>query len=321
MNEDQFYIILPSDSSMTYFPDNTITHYTTQLPQEIRLQGRWAVALTEIQFPRSFLHVRPGPLLENRIVLLSVPDDNLVPVKRKTYIPGIDDAFTGRDILVKYPLPMQIRLHGGTFKNCHAPIEDKKLELLHGEWSEPRASFFPPGLYTNIKSLVYAINNTPFISEHFQLKHDDMNNRYVLLEKTCGDDCELIGPHFLAVSRKISQILGFNPEELLPVNSYRACHPPSLTRGLPQKLFIYCDICEPRITGDVKTPLLRVVSVDTKNYVYGTTQVTQFSTPHYIPVLHTGFRTLEIDIRDNLGQPIPFDFGSLTVTLHFKRID
>ena len=73
----------PSDSSVNYFSDNTITHYTTQLPQEMRLQGRWAIVLTENQFSQLFLHVRPGYELENRIVLLSIPDNELAPMSKK----------------------------------------------------------------------------------------------------------------------------------------------------------------------------------------------------------------------------------------------
>ena len=44
-----------------------------------------------------------------------------------------------------------------------------------------------------------------------------------------------------------------------------------------------------------------------------------FSFPNYISLRRTNFRTIEIDIRDHLGKKIPFEFGTLTVTLHFKR--
>ena len=37
--KDQFYIVLPSNSSMNYFAGNTTTHFTMQLPHQIRLEG------------------------------------------------------------------------------------------------------------------------------------------------------------------------------------------------------------------------------------------------------------------------------------------
>ena len=54
---DNFYVVLPSNSSISYFPDNTTTHFITRLPQQLRLQGEWGVSLTDIQIPMTFLHL------------------------------------------------------------------------------------------------------------------------------------------------------------------------------------------------------------------------------------------------------------------------
>ena len=35
-----FYLTLPSNSSMNYYPDNTLAHYTTALAQDVDLSGR-----------------------------------------------------------------------------------------------------------------------------------------------------------------------------------------------------------------------------------------------------------------------------------------
>ena len=42
---------------MDYFSENTMSHFITQLPQQIRLHGSWSVALTEVQIPLTFQHV------------------------------------------------------------------------------------------------------------------------------------------------------------------------------------------------------------------------------------------------------------------------
>ena len=49
--KDQLYILLPRNSSMQYFADNTTIHFVTKLPWEVQLVGEWEVALTEIQIP------------------------------------------------------------------------------------------------------------------------------------------------------------------------------------------------------------------------------------------------------------------------------
>ena len=116
--------------------------------------------------------------------------------------------------------------------------------------------------------------------------------------------------------------LGFKlQEDSDRIAYYQSREPCSLWRGIPDKLFVYCDICESYITGDVQTPLLRIVPVESResNYAYGTNQVKHFSLPFYIPLRQTRFRRIEIDIRDQLGKKIPFESGTLTVTLHFRR--
>ena len=43
---------------MDYFPDNTLTHFTTRLPQMMDLDGSWEIGLAEIQYPHSWYNVR-----------------------------------------------------------------------------------------------------------------------------------------------------------------------------------------------------------------------------------------------------------------------
>lgn len=57
MKKQQFYLTLPSTSSNQYFPENTSTRFSTQLPRNIQLSGEWLVALVEFQFPCTFLTV------------------------------------------------------------------------------------------------------------------------------------------------------------------------------------------------------------------------------------------------------------------------
>ena len=54
-------------------------------------------------------------------------------------------------------------------------------------------------------------------------------------------------------------------------------------------------------------------------YKYGSIEIKNFTTPMYIPLLFTSFQSITIDIKDQDENPIAFDYGTLTVTLHFKR--
>ena len=54
-------VVLPSNASLQYFPHNTLTNYTVQLAQEIKLPpGEWEVGLSEISFNKSWYNVMGG---------------------------------------------------------------------------------------------------------------------------------------------------------------------------------------------------------------------------------------------------------------------
>lgn len=260
---DQFYLILPSNSSMKFHPENTITHFVTQLPDSMKLPGEWVVALTEIQFPRSFMH--------------------------------FTDADTGTLVLNSG--------RGAAFTN----------------------SRIPRGIYSSVRALINKIYTDPLFDDHIRINYNEDNGGIVSLDRhpdSCvANDCSL--PHLVFFSDKISRVLGFETNESKNIDNgqvFTANFPASLSHAIPDKLFVYTDICENYITGDVQTPLLRIVPIENTNYTYGSIQTKSFSPPIYIPLLRTEFNTIEIDIRTHTGDPVPFESGTLTVTLHFKRI-
>ena len=51
---NQFYVVLPSDSSINYYPDNTVAHFKTKLAHPICIDGNYEVALTELIYPMSY---------------------------------------------------------------------------------------------------------------------------------------------------------------------------------------------------------------------------------------------------------------------------
>ena len=52
------YLTLPSNSSINYFPNNTLTHYTTKLLKIMDLDEAWEIGLAEIQYPHSWYNVK-----------------------------------------------------------------------------------------------------------------------------------------------------------------------------------------------------------------------------------------------------------------------
>lgn len=271
---DQFYLILPSNSSMKYYPKNTTTCFTTQLPYEIALQGRWGVALTEIHIPCSLIHLEPSEA-------------------------SIGCTVCGNRVVEIHPRFEYASIPCGIYRDHHQILEE----------------------LSKIKGLQKA---------KIRLLASPERHGYVRIESSPDKECAKdMFKQNLNMSEKLKRILGFEGgrNEITPGNIEfirglvsTASRPACIHRALPDQLFVYTDICEPYIVGDVQASLLRIVNMDYTRYTYGTTQVKYFSPPNYIPLLNNNISTINIDVRDQLGKTIPFEYGTLTVTLHFKRI-
>lgn len=269
--KDEFFIVLPSNSSMKYYPGNLTTRYITQLPQSVSLSGKWVVSLAEIHIPMTILHVPPEG------------DKNFIEFVTNvvTRVPGAPTSI---------------------------------------DFKEDRVCV-PPGMYRSIESLIEAINDLSCVMGHFRFHCT--RNGYVAVTRIC-EACKNL-EHSFRFSGVLNKILGFEHSRSLVVQDKKpfvAPQPASLINGIPGMLFVYSDICEPYIIGDVHAPLLRVIPFDiANNYNYGSVKIRTFSSPRYVPLLRSSFQTIKIDIRDEFGQPIPFEGGTLTVTLQFKRVD
>ena len=77
-------------------------------------------------------------------------------------------------------------------------------------------------------------------------------------------------------------------------------------------LFVYSNNIEYSTVGDRRAPLLRIVNVEGR---YGNTVTKTYVNPHYVPLKQKLVDTIEIDIRDDTGQPIPFITGKVIVKL------
>lgn len=219
----------------------------------------------------------------------------------------------------------------------HLQREDTYIKWTPCDKKESKSGNIPHGVYNSHEELMKNINNLPGLREAgIQLVNAKNANGYTAIESEKWEKCgrQIISPrNIIRMGKKVCHILGFNT---IPDKDWEADDglylrfirgeqregqmPACIGRALPEQLFVYTDLCVPYTVGDTQASLLRIVNLNTTHYTYGSTLVKYFSPANYIPLLNNCFRTIEIDIRDHLGKPITFEYGTLTVTLHFKRI-
>jgi len=80
-------------------------------------------------------------------------------------------------------------------------------------------------------------------------------------------------------------------------------------------IVLYCDLLEHVLVGDTKVPLLRIFDAKGNN---GEMLHHSYDEPRYIPLQKKNVNSIEMDLRDDFGNPISFKNGKLVVTLHFR---
>ena len=81
-------------------------------------------------------------------------------------------------------------------------------------------------------------------------------------------------------------------------------------------LYVYCDIIQSQYVGDALVPLLRIVPVEGKD---GERISKSFIRPQYVPVSRKQFETIEVNIKRDIGETVPLEFGRVLLTLHFRQ--
>ena len=199
--------------------------------------------------------------------------------------------------------------------------------LLVKAQAENREHYFQHGTYDSIQNLVEAINDSlSSLNNKRDCSKLTFNNKggFIVIKENIkrqedGKPCQNV-----IFSEAVKRILGLEDGFSLIKSSggertFIGKHPASLARAIPDQLFVYSNLCEPCMLVDTSAPLLRIVNVEAKDFSFGSTIVKKFAPINYIPLLNNRFQTVDIDIRDQFGNAIAFEFGTLTVTLHFKR--
>ena len=119
------------------------------------------------------------------------------------------------------------------------------------------------------------------------------------------------------LSSDLASIMGFSPMQLTFTRESKhkgkvAMDP---NRGF-NSLYVYCDATEAIPVGYIKAPLLRVADAAGN---FGDLIHRLYTTPQYVPVSRKEFNIVEIDIRDDIGRPVPLEFGKVVATLHFRK--
>ena len=85
-------------------------------------------------------------------------------------------------------------------------------------------------------------------------------------------------------------------------------------------ILVYCNIVQPQIVGDKLIPLVATVPYQKTSESYDETFYA-VENIHYIPVQTKAFQNVKVHLRSSTEEPIPFEHGRATITLHLKLLN
>jgi len=161
-----------------------------------------------------------------------------------------------------------------------------------------------------------------FIKLNYGLNNPDVTFAYENSSNKCS--IRLNSKIKVELSNNLSKILGFEMNTLINESSESAIISAKYSFNLSSQMnsiYIYCNLVENQITSDIFSPLLRVIHIDQELKLVKKNSITKtFSYPFYIPLCYKKFQTIEINIRNTLGELLEFSSTSHCIlTLHFKK--
>ena len=182
-------------------------------------------------------------------------------------------------------------------------ITDAKLPVLNSKIR------IKPDLYESVAQLVDAINK--------EIKKRVNIREMPAIAYKKGDRIELKSGE-AKVSRKTIKIdLDFstNLKNILGIDRWGK----AFLEAKQPSIFVYSNICSPRVVGDVSVPLLsQIPSVVGTKKSFGSRVSHLFKRRTLCRLSHYEINTIEIQLLDDVGRPPQFKYGTVEIVLRFQ---
>ena len=196
------------------------------------------------------------------------------------------------------------RMGGGVDRNQFPPLHNvtepfnRILYSGNGSLRNVKTFNIPPGYYHDLKEL--------FLTMHEMMDELGQQNIKLTLNKnTQKVKVKLDGGAFIEFRAELAAMLGFvgkGFEKLVSVRHLNT-HDAELPNAGMYSLYLYSDIVEDQLIGDVFAPLLRIVHG--KDRVKGRDIITRtYKNPHFVKVKMKRFDTIDMHIRRDTGEKI-----------------
>ena len=314
MSTGEFTINLISNASMATFPENTLSQFTTLLPEQLTLTGSWEVALSEIAWPASIQNITSGQFKYRLAVVTALKET--------------EDNESGSSHEVRKN--KRKRKPYGMITMYVPPTLPNKEEIIE------KVTNIKPGVYVSIDQIMRSICKKIFKeladgrfplswkldepSESLKVYYEGPKQDCIFLEATSQDLINVLGMNTLIdCSHKFTQPIEEQSNKQLSKKVGK--FPTDLTGGC-NTIFLYCDLVQNEILGDTQSALLRAIPLNERQT--GGSQQQQncrsFGNLQWRRIVKSSIESISVSLRNETGHLIPFlSRGRTNLTLHFRK--
>jgi len=333
-----FYIVLPSNTNVE---GNKTNSFRVRLPQKLKFNSEWTVGLAVMVYPYSWPSL--GTTSEqfftvtwqtNESVRLNVSSSSFLnPLQLKENLnKSLEEGC--RDLSAKMKaIHIEYINKLKELKN-QAKQEYKRLSELKKNENTTKSEHSVDSIPLKTESEIYSdlvttmnedvdsvikfllISGSDFDSwEHAYLKPVSVCN-FEFYEKKNRFSLFLNKSFIKSVTmtEQLAYILGFDKLEMFETSIAKFM--PDMKGGVSSFHVYAPGLIEPMIIGDVTAPVLRIVNIRGKQ---DEIIEEQFLFVQYHKLLIKEINEIFIEIRTSSGTLMPFQYGTCTLTLHFKK--
>lgn len=198
-------------------------------------------------------------------------------------------------------------------------VSESNNTLTYTKGSEVSIRSIEIGFYKSISDIIIAVRKATSELGDW-IKIDSITNRIIINTKEVySDEKESTSNRSIKFHGLLALQLGFAPDTNV-LNYDISPYVGNTYFGIPDEIFVYCDLIEPQLVGYQSSQVLKIVNTGDKRTTFGTSCFRGFQNLHYVPLLKKDFDKVEIELRDITGQYIPFRHGITRIKLHFKEV-
>jgi len=273
-------------SNVKSLDSNTIASFTTFLNKKIELKGEWLVGISSIEYNKSWYNITNNQSI-------NVYDESGKVESSNT----LDET--------------KMFISSGYYKDEETLINEinNQLDLVK--------NVVPPRLFFNKFNKICKIKlgETNSGGQVYPKFSDELENMLGFKNRNIQNNIYNKTERF-DKSNKPEIFVNKNSKKSSYIDGY---HPIEINAGL-YSIYVYSNIVYPSLVGDSFSQILKVVEVPNETE-FGNTSTVHYQNIQYFPVLFNEISSIEIDIRDDSGNLIPFKFGRVRIDLHFKKAE